>query len=243
MGYSHLTDEEIMDILNDFSNNITYREISEKYNIDINSCCALAKMYGITQDRRKARLKLNERVIELYQEGYNYSEIGKIAGCSRTSVTQILDRHGVPRHHGKRNKDIVKRNMEIARLYQSGNYTHVELGKMFNMPYKSIGMIINETLHRSSDKSLDTRDDKVNNMLNEGKTNREIGNELNIPKTTIASHIINQNFHKRISERNDKIVELYQSGNYTKKELAVMFDLSVNSISNIIRKNKNNSVK
>lgn len=241
MGYAHLSDGEIMEILNDLSNNITYKAISGKYNIDINSCCELAKLYGITQIRRKERLKQYERIIELYNEGFNYSEIGRIVGCSRAGVTQILDRLGIPRKHGKRNKNIVKRDMEIVRLYQTGNYTLVELAKMFNLTDKYVGIIINGSLHRSNDKFLDVRDDLVDEMVNSGKTNREISQEMNIPRMTIAAHIINQNYHKRIAERNNKIFELYRTGDYTQSELAKMFNLSTQSISAIIRQYKNNN--
>lgn len=247
MGYINLTDEEMMELVNDISNNVPHKELSEKYNVTIADIHLISKKSGIVQAKRKERLKFNERVIELYQEGYNYAEISKIVGCSHSNVTQILDRYGIPRHHGRRNKDVIKRNEEIARLYQTGNYTRVELGKMFNLSSSYVGAIINETLHKSTDRSLNVKDDTINNMINEGKTNIEISQALNVPKTTLSSMYYNQNYRNRNNERDAKIIELYKSRNYTQMELANMFDLSVTSIANILRKyrnkNKNNSVK
>lgn len=240
MGYSHLSSEEIKEIINDLANNISYNEIIEKYNIDRNACSALAKQYGITQIKRKKRLELNKRVIELYNQGYNYSEIGRICGCTHSSVTQILDRHGIKRKHNKRSEDILKRNEKIISLYQTGQYTQPELGEMFNLSYTYVGVIINQTLNISNDDFLDARDNKVNELINNGKTNLEISKELNVPKMTIASNFINQNYRKRIKERNEEIFKLHQSGDYTKKELAEMFNLSRQTISTIISKYKNN---
>ena len=241
-GYSHLTDEEIMNILNDLSNNLKYKDISEKYNISIAACRALAKRYGIIDAKRKERLKQNEKIIELYNEGYSYTEIGRIVGRDHSDVIHILDRYGIPRYHKrKRNVDVIKRNEEIVRLYQTSNYTHVELGKMFNLSYDYITQIINNTLHISNDKMLDIRDDKINDMVNEGKTNKEIAQIMNMTRKTIEAKIINDNYHKRLNERNEEIFNLYQSGNYTRQELADMFNLTAQTISNIIRKYKNNN--
>ena len=237
MGYSHLTDEEIMEVLNDISNGVLYKDIAEKYHIDNDSCKILAKRYGITQARRKERLKQNDRIIELYQEGYNYAEIGKIVGCSHSNVTQVLDKYGIPRYRKRRNVDIIKRNDEISKLYQTGNYTMQELGDMFDLSYTYIGQVITRTLHVSSDKYLDIRDAKVSDMVNEGKTNKEISQELSISKNTVASEYYNnQNHRKRMNKRNAKIVELYRSGNYTMRELGDMFDLTKSTIYRIILK-------
>ena len=236
MGYSHLTDEEIMELLNDISNDIPHKEISKKYNVTIFDISNISKINGIIDVRRKERLKQNNRIIELYQEGYNYAEIGRAVGCSGTGVRKILDKFGIPKRDEKqRNENIVKRNEEIIRLYQTGNYTRHELGEKFNLSHSYIGQIINESLHISNDKSLDMKFTKINNMISNGKTNEEIGKEMNISKRLVASiYYNNQNYQNKIKERNDKIFALYQTGNYTQRKLCKMFNLSRGYMSKII---------
>ena len=234
MGYSHLTDEEIMELLNDLSNEVPHKEIEKKYNIDKDSCSVLAKRYGIAQAKRQSRLKQNDRIIELYHEGYTYSDITRLIDCTVSYVTKILDKYGIQRHHTKRNVDIIKREEEIIRLYQSGNYTRQDLADKFNLSYNYICQIISRILHISNDKCIDTTITKIDDMISNGKTNKEISKELNISSKSITTRYCNQNYRKRIKERNDKIFNLYQTGHYTRKELGAMFNLANSTVSNII---------
>ena len=239
MGCSHLSDEEMMELVNDISNDVPHKDISEKYNVTLSDIRNISKINGIIDVRRKERLKQNKRVIELYKEGYNFAEIGRVVGYDRKSVAHILDRLGVQRKHGKRNIDVVKRNIEIAKLYRSGNYTRQELADKFDLSYNYICQIISLTLHISSDKYLYIKDTKINDMINEGKTNTEIRQGLNVLKTTLSPMFYKQNYQDKNKERNDKIFELYQTGNYKQIKLCEMFNLSRGQISKIILKYEN----
>lgn len=239
-----LSNEVIEELIKLRKDGVTINDLSTKFNISISTIYKYLQRNDAVNCYREIRVNMNNKILELHNEGYNNVEIGKILGTSRSNVARILHKLGVPRKNNI-NKNIIERNKKIVEMYNTGKYTQMELANKFGLHRSSINIIISTETGISSDDKLLKRDTKIKELIAQGKSAKEISDEMYISKKVLYDNYNKKDDikpkslkRKSIEERNEKIISLYQTGKYSQSEIAAMIGLTQSTISNVVRKNK-----
>ena len=177
----------------------------------------------------------------------------------------------------KRSKQIAKRREEIARLYNEGKETNEiaeELGISKQIVYQDIRILIEEkrivkrerkrgTKSKNTEKSkqIAKRREEIARLYNEGKTEKEISEELGVTIATVYNDIKvlveekrivkntkrrtqdekpeetkgrKKEIQKRVAKRREEIARLYNEGK-TEKEISEELGVTIATVYNDIK--------
>ena len=177
--------------------------------------------------RSKQIAKRREGVARLYNEGKTANEIAEELGISKQIVYQdirvLIEEKRIVKRERKRNtksksteksKQIAKRREEIARLYNEGKTVKEiaeELGVTIATVYNAIKVLEAEekierhkVRRKKNTAKVTKRREEIARLYNEGKTAKEIAEELGISKQIVYQDIRVLIEEKRIVKRERK---------------------------------------
>ena len=100
--------------------------------------------------RREQKGKRDVIICELFNQGLEYKEIAKQAGCSLRTVNRVINKHS-PRKQDKNNK-----YDEVAKLYLTG-MPYTEISDKTNIPLRTVNLIIT-TVYPKADRPQPWKD-------------------------------------------------------------------------------------
>jgi DNA-binding NarL/FixJ family response regulator len=112
--------EQIVEL---FKNGCSTKEVAEQCGCTPDWANKIAKRFGIPSGRKPQigsveKQKRDDRIVELYQQGYMAKEIAKEIGFCAGVVAKVVCERGVK--HGSQNRMRDERNKRIADLYMQG---------------------------------------------------------------------------------------------------------------------------
>jgi|HubBroStandDraft_5_1064220.scaffolds.fasta_scaffold51565_2 group I intron endonuclease len=159
----------------------------------------------------------------------------------------------------------VEKKKEILELFDSGNYTKKQLAEMFNIRFETVRNVIiyykkngfksneEKRKNRSKAKIGRTLSKETKNKISEAlkgtvfteERKNNISNSLigKVPSTEtrekIAASISGKNNYLEIKKN---IIELFETGNYSKIELAKKFELNRKTVEKIIKRHNDGNI-
>ena len=231
-------------------------------------------------DERKSNLAtIYKQLIELFEQGKTYEEISAIIGHSKTTISktiQILKDDGVITNDIiiKRKSNLNAFYSQLLELFEQGK-TYKQIGNELGCDatiisqnikeLKNDGIINNDIINKRKSNMTYLRkekaskiDNKIIELLKQGKTIREISEALNFTVTythkkikilqetgKLSEDIIEQNptlaylKKKKTTINDNEIIELFKHGK-THKEISEALDCTLSVVSQSIQKLKDN---
>ena len=231
-------------------------------------------------DERKSNLAtIYKQLIELFEQGKTYEEISAIIGHSKTTISktiQILKDDGVITNDIiiKRKSNLNAIYSQILELFEQGK-TYKQIGNELGCDatiisqnikeLKNDGIINNDIINKRKSNMTYLRkekaskiDNKIIELLKQGKTIREISEALNFTVTCthkkikilqetgkLSEDIIEQNptlaylKKKKATINDNEIIELFKHGK-THKEISEALACTLSEVSQSIQKLKDN---
>ena len=241
----------------------TQKEIAEELQVSVSTVLSDIKQLlndGIIEKRNRteenSRIKeRRKQVARLYNEGKRKKEIAQELQVSIDTVNvdiQELIKNGIVQELKKGNaKKVEERRKEVARLYNEGKSRReivqelqVSVGTVTMDIQKLIknGIIQKRTDVKRNAKKKEERRKKVARLYNEGKSRKEIAEELQISVATVGVYIqelikngavqdLGKEKSEKKEERRKKVARLYQEGK-TQKEIAEELQVSLSVVYN-----------
>ena len=231
-------------------------------------------------DERKSNLAtIYKQLIELFEQGKTYEEISATIGYSKTTISktiQILKDDGVITNDIiiKRKSNLNAFYSQLLELFEQGK-TYKQIGNELGCDatiisqnikeLKNDGIINNDIINKRKSNMTYLRkekaskiDNKIIELLKQGKTIREISEALNFTVTCthkkikilqetgkLSEDIIEQNptlaylKKKKTTINDNEIIELFKHGK-THKEISEALDCTLSVVSQSIQKLKDN---
>ena len=241
----------------------TQKEIAEELQVSVSTVLSDIKQLlndGIIEKRNRteenSRIKeRRKQVARLYNEGKRKKEIAQELQVSIDTVNvdiQELIKNGIVQELKKGNaKKVEERRKEVARLYNEGKSRReivqelqVSVGTVTMDIQKLIknGIIQKRTDVKRNAKKKEERRKKVARLYNEGKSRKEIAEELQISVATVGVYIqelikngavqdLSKEKSEKKEERRKQVARLYQEGK-TQKEIAEELQVSLSVVYN-----------
>ena len=204
--------------------------------------CILRKKGKISKERRNNRIKKDpevtkrrEKVKQLVSEGKSNQEIAEELEVSKEVVAgdiYILKKEGkISKERRKKDQEVTKRReqvMELANEGKSNQEIAEELGVNKGVIVTDITILrkerkIPKNQERKKAPEVIKRREQVMELVNEGKNNQEIAEELGIKKETVARDIY-------ILREEGKISKERQSKESRKRQSKTRFEKIINYI-------------
>ena len=191
----------------------------------------------------ESKIKRNNEIIELYNNGKTLKEISEIVKLSYYPVKNLLKNKGLYISHKLTNDLAIKRNKEIFKLYKSGK-SPANIAEKMNLEYNSVrGILIKAGIYNFNaprDRSkYEKRNKKIVKLYQSGKSLRFIAEVVDLNPLSVRDVLIKQNVYKLYAyshindDRNKRIVDLYKKG-VTVYAIAKKLKVCYNTIRNTL---------
>lgn len=243
---AYLTEDEVFNIKVDLLNNLSYSEITKKYNIKYDNLLAIisGRNYGYifpnfteiyNHKKTQHRQNFEDDVIKLAQSGLSVSQISKQLNCGRRRIDSILYKNNINSFAKENNLYLKNIKSLVIEDFISG-CSYNELIEKYNISLKSIKNYTNgiyTKLKKDKDNALQK---EMCNLRLQGWFVKDIAKKYGCNREKVSK--LTKEYAFDMKKKDIKLCYKLEDAGYTRKQIAKEINRDIDFVNNWLNKRK-----